>query len=719
MGIIKYKFKKFWEVEDEILLNNNPTCLLCLNTNIVLFSEGNILKLYKYNKNNYFNFLNINAHEKEITDILKIKENTFISSSKDKTISFIQLIDDYTKYNILKKFDIHHDEINQVIKLKGEHLYASCAKDESIKIWYFNYLDAKSNVLVNYSFYHDDEITSICEFQESNIVSISTDGLLIFWQLIYDAYEKMHLMKGFFGGLHNCLFLFREKILLVSTKYDVLFIDIILKEIINRYSLNYNAYSICYSEKNIFLGLKDSDNSCLLFEYNYEDKEYEKIYFECVGKGRDNCAKITFINVMNENTIVTCNKNNLIKFWKQTEKKPQTLLSGHNPDYYYEEEEEYQNVKDFKIGETPKGLDDSQIYQGKDKGKENIKIEKNFEKEIKINNMDSIYSNNKNEIIFKPKEENLKPNEKNIKKINESIMIENLDLNRTFTKENNNILENDLNLFPNKSVQIVNHQEQQPTTLKMNQSQLENSQDNFLLNNLEEFPNLGMNPMMMTGMGLNMMYPNNNCYSYQLNNTQRNMMMNPMKMSQTNLLNMSQSTIQQFKGELQMVNKEENLNSIQFKGDNSKIDVRFQILCPDETLVLSCERDITVEKLIQLFFEKYNHNKNQNKNINFLCWGKILKINDKTKLNDLARNQKYITILVLSFNTNSNNNCNISVESENGTKYEISIPYKENMNNLLKKYFEKIGKPFQENNFEFLKDINFGDFLIALSDSNH
>ena len=167
------------------------------------------------------------------------------------------------------------------------------------------------------------------------------------------------------------------------------------------------------------------------------------------------------------------------------------------------------------------------------------------------------------------------------------------------------------------------------------------------------------------------------------------MMMNPRKMSQTNLLNMSQSTIQQFKGELQMVNKEENLNSIQFKGDNSKIDVRFQILCPDETLVLSCERDITVEKLIQLFFEKYNHNKNQNKNINFLCWGKILKINDKTKLNDLARNQKYITILVLSFNTNSNNNCNISVESENGTKYEISIPYKENMNNLLKNILKR------------------------------
>lgn len=303
--------------------------------------------------------------------------------------------------------------------------------------------------------------------------------------------------------------------------------------------------------------------------------------------------------------------------------------------------------------------------------------------------MDSIYSNNKNEIIFKPKEENLKPNEKNIKKINESIMIENLDLNRTFTKENNNILENDLNLFPNKSVQIVNHQEQQPTTLKMNQSQLENSQDNFLLNNLEEFPNLGMNPMMMTGMGLNMMYPNNNCYSYQLNNTQGNMMMNPIKMSQTNLLNMSQSTIQQFKGELQMVNKEENLNLIQFKEDNSIIDVRFQIMPENETLVLSLERDITVEQLIQLFFEKYNHNKNQNKNINFLCWGKILKINDKTKLNDLARNQKYITILVLSFNTNSNNNCNISVESENGTKYEISIPYKENMNNLLKNILKR------------------------------
>ncbi len=63
--------------------------------------------------------------------------------------------------------------------------------------------------------------------------------------------------------------------------------------------LEYNAYSICNFNGNIFLGLKNSNNSCLLYEYNYAQEKNE-INIECIGKGRDICSKISFITALNE-----------------------------------------------------------------------------------------------------------------------------------------------------------------------------------------------------------------------------------------------------------------------------------------------------------------------------------------------------------------------------------------------------------------------------------
>ena len=42
---------------------------------------------------------------------------------------------------------------------------------------------------------------------------------------------------------------------------------------------------------NIFLGLKNNKNSCLLYEYDFS-KENEEINFQCIGKGIDICSKI-------------------------------------------------------------------------------------------------------------------------------------------------------------------------------------------------------------------------------------------------------------------------------------------------------------------------------------------------------------------------------------------------------------------------------------------
>ena len=351
MGLIKYKFCKFYEVEKEINIGRNATCLLIFEKNILLLSIGSDLKLYDINENK--NILNINIHEGNINDLLKIKKDTFISSSNDETIKFIKLNNKFTSYNLIININyIHSSEINQTIKLKTENLYASCSNDKKAKIWFYEL--GKENIpKVQFSLINFSEVLSIYELPKSNMITILENGLLIFWDFKNKNYCKDKILKGFKDILHNGIQSINEDVIFVGTKKAVFLIDINLKMKIKRILLNYESFSIGYSNNSIFLGLKHNINSCLLFEYNFE-KKYEEFNFECIGKGRDLCKEISSIYQIDEKTIVTSNKYNKIKIWKLTDKKPKLLIREKNPNFNLEEE-----FDSSEEGFTPGNPDDN------------------------------------------------------------------------------------------------------------------------------------------------------------------------------------------------------------------------------------------------------------------------------------------------------------------------------------------------------------------------
>ena len=136
MGLIKYKFSKFYEVEKEINIERNATYILVFEKDIILLSIGSNLKLYNINENK--NILNIDVHEGNINDLFKIKKDTFISSSDDTTIKFIKSNNKFSSYNLIITIkNFHSSKINQTIKLKSENLYASCSNDKKAKIWFY------------------------------------------------------------------------------------------------------------------------------------------------------------------------------------------------------------------------------------------------------------------------------------------------------------------------------------------------------------------------------------------------------------------------------------------------------------------------------------------------------------------------------------------------------------------------------------------------------
>ena len=387
MGLIKYKFIKFWEVEKQIPLERNATCLLVFEKNKLVFSLGNVLKLYDIYRDE--NLCQISEHQGEIKDLLQINNNTFISSLKNNKIKFIELINNFTSFNEIKSIEFHNNEVNQTIKLKDYNLYASCSDDKTIRIWKYclgDNNDAKlKNILIN-----KYKILSICELPNLELVSISENGYLKFWEYKNNNYSCAKKLKGFKNCLHKCIFSLDEEIILVGTKKYIFLIDINMKIKIKRFVLDYNSYSIGYINDYIFLGLKNSSDSCLLFEYNIEKKN-EEFNLECIGKGRDICSQISFIDSLDEKKIVTCNKNHYIKIWKETDRKPKFLQIEKNPNYNFEEGYDSDSSEDEEGGnqDNKDGNDQNEIKDSSKKGKNQDTKDDSDKNENKINEYNS------------------------------------------------------------------------------------------------------------------------------------------------------------------------------------------------------------------------------------------------------------------------------------------------------------------------------------------
>ena len=133
LELINYKEKYSWKIVKEIFIDKGDVnCILHLKDNLILFSINNLIRVYNIIKNQLF--LRANIHRDTINDILKIDNKKFISSSKDNTIKYFKLSDNYLNYEIIKTIEVHRDEVNQTIKLQMDNNYASCSNDKNICI---------------------------------------------------------------------------------------------------------------------------------------------------------------------------------------------------------------------------------------------------------------------------------------------------------------------------------------------------------------------------------------------------------------------------------------------------------------------------------------------------------------------------------------------------------------------------------------------------------
>ena len=318
LELINYKRRYSWNVDKEIYIEEGDvSSVLYLENNLILFSVDNIIKLYNIENNR--NILNINIHLNDINDLLKVGNHKFISSSKDNTIKYFELNDNYLNYKIIETINIHTDEVNQTIKLKMDNYYASCSNDNNICIWFFDH----NNKFKLYKELkgHRSQVTSIFELSDNSIISISRAGILKFWEN-YKCAKSLQI-DGI--PLNHSIFPYSEDLIVIGTNKSFIFLNIVKKEIIKIIPLNFISNSFCNFYGDIILGLKEN-NYCFLREYknfNYS--------FELIAEGKDDRSlEISYIQIIDERTIITANKNQYIKIWKKGNAEIPKLIQSHS-----------------------------------------------------------------------------------------------------------------------------------------------------------------------------------------------------------------------------------------------------------------------------------------------------------------------------------------------------------------------------------------------------
>jgi len=391
LGLINYKIKDSWKVEKEINVNDgNVSSILYLENNFLLFAFNNTIRLYNIQDNRIIQ--NINEHQNEIIDLLKIENNKFISSSKDRAIKYFELNNNFKNYRIISIIKLHNDEVNQTIKLSHmDNYFASCSNDKNICIWSF---EIRNNRIERYIHRntlkgHESEVISIFELSKNLIVSASKAGFLKFW----DYNNCLKSLEIYDIPLHHGISLINENIIAIGTNRSVIFVDFIKKELKLSFPLNCISTSYLNFFGNIICGLKDNNNSLLReYEMSYNKNSFD---FNCIAEGYDKEIQISYIEILDQKTIITANKNNFIKIWKKGKPelpKVNLMKINENNEYFINITKENENNiilnnKEIKLKEKEKKIYEKEILKESDDNKGNNNLISIREIEIIVSQM--------------------------------------------------------------------------------------------------------------------------------------------------------------------------------------------------------------------------------------------------------------------------------------------------------------------------------------------
>ena len=279
----------------------------CSNGNINVYNE------------NFENIFSENIHSNSITNLIKISNENFISSSRDKNIKIFEIKE--KNLNILQTINIFNKEVINVIALKNDLYILTCSND-SLQIFKKN----NQNIYIYHDFIKSNLSVKIEKINESLFLLINSKNIIIY-ELKADN-EKVSFIQN--KTFNLIVYIYNSQNFQVINNENF---AILTYGVIN--IINYKTYQIitrikCESNSGSIKVLKDNTIICTeidkveqfslntyeklmdvkIFNFDYEyEEEYYDDYFQTD-------KIILFINELSNGNIVVCYRNSDVEFWK-------------------------------------------------------------------------------------------------------------------------------------------------------------------------------------------------------------------------------------------------------------------------------------------------------------------------------------------------------------------------------------------------------------------
>ena len=259
--------------------------------------------LYIYTKNTFNLQLKIDKHKGEINSFTELKNGLIITCSDDKTMNVIKLIED-NNYDVIQVLKEHRDYVYKMIEIK-ENEYISISKDTKYAIWKINTLN-KFYYLQSIKYNDRRESSNIIKINDNEFaISILNENFIQFWNAsTYTIITSVNLRANW--PRKNMCLITRE-ILGVCGLNDLSFINVFNHEIILQIEgISFNSIIKC-NDGHFLCAINDNgENSLVKFDLRLK-KIYEKI--------DAHYSKILCLEELKDGTIVSGGEDEIIKFW--------------------------------------------------------------------------------------------------------------------------------------------------------------------------------------------------------------------------------------------------------------------------------------------------------------------------------------------------------------------------------------------------------------------
>ena len=247
----------------------------------------------------------MNNHKDIVKCLSILKDGRLVSGSNDESIIIYNKIT-YQPDLIIKE---HNNDINYITTLSSDIL-VSCSNDNTIKL--FNIKYNKYEILQTLN-YHTDWVNKIIELKNKSLVSFSDDKSIIF----YNKDNNNNYIKDYnlnINGICHSVIETKDNEICYcqydSPNYTIYFYDLLQKKAISKLNnINTNGYSnkgfIMISKE---LLLIPGINKISIIDIN----EYKLIRIIDVP----NSNNIIGTCILNENILLTGDKNGIIRQWK-------------------------------------------------------------------------------------------------------------------------------------------------------------------------------------------------------------------------------------------------------------------------------------------------------------------------------------------------------------------------------------------------------------------